>query len=78
MYLAGLCVLTLPNRAEAAQARRRFEIAPTSSAEALIDLAVQANVSLLGASSCGAGGAAGLSGDYRLSDALARVLAGAP
>ncbi len=41
-------------------------------------MAVQANVSLLGASACGAGGRVGLSGDYSLSDALARVLAGAP
>ena len=39
---------------------------------------MQANVSLLGASSCGSGGSTGLSGRYRLSDALARVLAGAP
>jgi len=39
---------------------------------------VQANVSLLGASACGAGGRASLSGRHSLSDALARVLAGAP
>jgi iron complex outermembrane recepter protein len=73
-----LCLLTLGQRAEAAEARRRFEIAPKPYAEALIDLAVQANVSLLGASSCGAGGRTGLSGDYSLAEALARVLAGAP
>ena len=75
---AGLCLLTLTNRAEAAEARRRFDIAPKPYAEALIDLAVQANVSLLGASACGSGGHAALSGRYALSDALARVLAGAP
>ncbi|MFL5298520.1 MAG: TonB-dependent receptor domain-containing protein [Phenylobacterium sp.] len=39
---------------------------------------MQANVSLLGASSCGTGGQAGLRGQYTLSDALARLLAGAP
>jgi iron complex outermembrane receptor protein len=39
---------------------------------------VQADVSLLGASSCGPGGAAQLSGRYTLSDALARLLANAP
>lgn len=76
--LAGLCLLTLAPRAEAAEARHRFEIPSKPYAEALIDLAVQANVSLLGASACGAGGAAGLSGDYSLSDALGRVLSDAP
>ena len=50
-----------PSRAEAAEARRRFDIPPKPYAEALIDLAVQANVSLLGASACGAGGRASLS-----------------
>ncbi|MDB5465235.1 MAG: TonB-dependent receptor [Phenylobacterium sp.] len=73
-----MCLLAPAGRAEAAEARRRFEIAPKPYAEALIDLAVQANVSLLGASACGAGGGAGLSGDYSLAEALTRVLAGAP
>jgi iron complex outermembrane receptor protein len=76
--LTGLCLLTLAGRAEAAEARRRFAIPSKSYAEALIDLAVQANVSLLGASACGGGGATALTGRYSLSDALARVLAGAP
>ena len=39
---------------------------------------MQADVSLLGASACGAGGRVSLSGRYSLSAALARVLAGAP
>ncbi|THD61558.1 TonB-dependent receptor [Phenylobacterium sp.] len=39
---------------------------------------MQANVSLLGASACGAGGQTALSGRYPLSEALTRVLAGAP
>ena len=71
-------LLGLAARAEAADARRRFEIAPKPYAEALIDLAVQADVSLLGASACGDGGKTSLSGVYGLSDALARLLAGAP
>jgi outer membrane receptor protein involved in Fe transport len=76
--LTGLCLLTLANRAEAAEARRRFAIPSKSYAEALIDLAVQANVSLLGASACGSGGARALAGRYTLGAALTRVLAGAP
>jgi outer membrane receptor protein involved in Fe transport len=75
---AGLCLLTLASRAEAFEARRRFAIPPKPYAEALIDLAVQADVSLLGASACGTGGEVGLSGRYSLKDALGRVLAGAP
>ena len=77
-FLATLCLFTLASRAEAAEARRRFEITPKPYAEALIDLAVQANVSLLGASNCGTGGHASLSGRYDISDALGRILAGAP
>lgn len=76
--LAGLCLLTLATRAEAAEARRRFDIPAKPYADALIDLAVQGNVSLLGASNCGAGGTASLTGRYSLSDALARMLSGAP
>jgi outer membrane receptor protein involved in Fe transport len=44
----------------------------------LIDLAVQANVSLLGASACGSGGRVALAGRYSLGAALTHVLAGAP
>ena len=75
---AGLCLLTLASRAEAFEARRRFAIPSKPYAEALIDLAVQGNVSLLGASACGSGGSTALAGRYALSDALARMLAGAP
>jgi outer membrane receptor protein involved in Fe transport len=39
---------------------------------------VQANISLLGSSACGADGHATLTGRYTLSQALARLLAGAP
>ena len=76
--IGGLCLLALAGRAEAADARRRFAIPTKPYAEALIDLAVQANVSLLGAGSCGGGGRAALRGTYTLDKALQRLLAGAP
>ncbi|MDB5422916.1 MAG: TonB-dependent receptor [Phenylobacterium sp.] len=74
----GLCLLALAGPAEAADARRRFAIPSKPYAEALIDLAVQADISLLGASSCGAGGRTSLMGVYTLDQALQRLLAGAP
>jgi hypothetical protein len=40
--LTGLCLLSLASGAEAAEARRRFNIAPKPYSEALIDLAVHA------------------------------------
>ena len=76
--LAGLCLLALAPRAEAAESRRRFAIAPKPFAEALIDLAVQANVSVLNVQACGEGGRAQLTGRYSLNEALGRILAGAP
>jgi outer membrane receptor protein involved in Fe transport len=76
--LTGLCFASFATRAEAAEARRRFDIPAKPYSEALIDLAVQANVSLLGASTCDGGQAPALFGRFTLSDALAKVLAGAP
>jgi iron complex outermembrane receptor protein len=76
--LAGLCLLSLASRAEAAEARRRFNIPSKPYAEALIELAVQADVSLLGASTCGTGGPTSLAGRYTLSQALTQLLSGAP
>lgn len=73
---AGVCLASAP--AHAAEARYRFAIAPKPLAEALIDMALQANVSLVGASSCGTGGAARLAGSYSLREALAQLTAGAP
>jgi outer membrane receptor protein involved in Fe transport len=75
---AGLCLLTLAGRAEAFEARRRFVIPPKSHADALIELAIQGNVSLLGAAACGEEGSVGLSGRYTLAEALTRLTAGAP
>jgi iron complex outermembrane receptor protein len=74
----GLCLLALAGRAEAADARRRFAIPAKPYAEALIDLAVQANISLVGASACGPDGRTSLNGAYTLDEALRRLLAGAP
>lgn len=64
--------------AEAADARLRLSIPPKSYADALIDLGLQANVSILGTSACGTGGRTALTGSYRLSEALDKLLAGAP
>ncbi|TAL36239.1 MAG: TonB-dependent receptor [Phenylobacterium sp.] len=65
-------------RVEAADARYRFTIPPRSYADALIDLGLQANVSVLGTASCGTGGRAALTGRYTLDQALEQLLAGAP
>ena len=73
---AGVCLASAP--AHAAEARYRFAIAPKPLADALIDMALQANVSLVGASSCGTVGAARLAGTYSLREALAQLTAGAP
>ena len=76
--LGGVALACVAGRADAAESRLRFSIPPKPYADALIDLGLQANVSILGTSNCGAGGRAQLSGRYRLDEALTRVLAGAP
>jgi iron complex outermembrane recepter protein len=65
-------------RVEAADTRYRFTIPPRSYADALIDLGLQANVSVLGTASCGSGGRAALTGRFTLEQALEQLLAGAP
>ena len=74
----GLCLLALAGRAEAAEPRRRFSIPAQTYADALIDLAVQADISLLGASACGTTGRTSLRGTYTVEEALRRLLTGAP
>lgn len=64
--------------AEAAGPRVRFQIAPKPYADALIDMAIQADVSLLGASSCRGFSTAGLNGEYTVEEALQRLLGAAP
>jgi outer membrane receptor protein involved in Fe transport len=73
---AGACLW--PTLGHAAGARYRLAIPAKPYAEALIDMALQANVSLVGASTCGAGRSPGLSGTYSLQQALTQLLAGAP
>jgi iron complex outermembrane receptor protein len=58
--------------------RVRFHIEPKRYSEALLDLAQQANVTLIGAAACDGGQAGGLSGELTVEHALARLLAGAP
>lgn len=77
--MAGGLALSLAARtADATEARPELSIAPTSYAEALIELGVQANVSIVGVSACGSGGRAGVSGRAPLEAALKALTAGAP
>ena len=62
----------------AAEPQIRFRIEPKAYSEALIDLAEQANISLLGVSACKGASATGLRGAYSLEDALNRLLDHAP
>ena len=63
--------------AEAAPARVQFRVAPKAYTEALLDLAQQANVTLIGAGAC-AGQSRGVVGVLTVEEALDKVLAGAP
>ena len=76
--LGGVALACVAGSAEAADARLRFSIPPRPYADALIDLGLQANITLLGATNCGAGGRATLTGRYTLRQALDRLLADAP
>lgn len=76
--VGGVALACLAGRAEAAGSRLRIQIPHRSYAEALIDLALQANVSILGTAACGPGGQVELSGRFTLEEALDRLLAGAP
>jgi len=76
--LGGLALSLAGARADAAEALYRLSIPPKPYADALIDLGVQANVSIVGTSTCGPGGRVALAGAYTLDDALSRLLAGAP
>lgn len=76
--LGGLALCLAATRADAAEARYRLSIPPKPYADALIDLGVQANVSVIGTSACGTDGRADLVGILTLEEALGRLLAGAP
>ena len=73
-----MALACVAGRADAADARLKLQIPPRTYADALIDLGLQANVSILGTATCGAGGRVQLAGNYTLQEALARILAGAP
>jgi len=76
--LGGVALACLAGRAEAADARLRFSIPARSYADALIDLGLQANISVLGTANCGADGRVTLSGRYTVREALERLLDDAP
>ena len=64
--------------AHAAPERVRFSIPAQPYAESLIDLALQADLTLLGASTCGQARAPALVGAFTVVEALDRLLQGAP
>ncbi|MDB5476557.1 MAG: TonB-dependent receptor [Phenylobacterium sp.] len=76
--LGGLALSLAAPRALAAEARYRLSITPKPYADALIELGVQSNVSIIGTSACGPGGNVGVVGVLSLDEALTRLLAGAP
>lgn len=76
--LCGVALACLAGRAEAAEPRHRVSIPAKPYADALIDLGIQANVSIVGTAACGSGGRAALAGRYTLQEALNRLLADAP
>lgn len=76
--MGGVALACVAGRAEAADSRFNLGIPPRSYADALIDLGLQTNVSILGTSACGVGGVTRLRGRFTLDDALARLLDGAP
>ncbi|WP_165842814.1 TonB-dependent receptor domain-containing protein [Phenylobacterium deserti] len=72
-----MSVVAAASQAEAAPVRR-FDVGPNTYSEALIELAIQGQVSLLGASSCRGHSRTSLRGAYTVEEALRRLLAGAP
>ncbi len=76
--LGGVALACLAGLADAAEARLKVAIPPRSYADALIDLGLQTNISVLGTSNCGSGGRTSLSGRLTLDEALTRLLTGAP
>ena len=76
----GLAAVTLAvaRPALAADPRIRFHIEPKPYAEALLDVAQQANVTLVGAGACSGGMQIRIAAPMTLTQALDRVLGGAP
>lgn len=77
--LGGLAISLVGARAHAYEARYHLNIQPRPYADALIELGVQTNVSIIGTSACGSGGrTAAVVGQLSLGEALTRLTAGAP
>lgn len=76
--LGGFALACVAAHAGAAPARLRVAITPRSYADALIDLGLQANITILGTSACGPGGRVKLAGAFTLQEALDQILADAP
>jgi outer membrane receptor protein involved in Fe transport len=64
--------------AQAGPARIRFHVGPKRYSEALLDLAQQANITLIGAEACEGAFRSMLIGEVTLEQALGQVLSGAP
>src|SRR5882724_4958407 len=64
--------------AQAASPRVRFHLEPKPYSEALLDLAQQANVTLIGAAACDGFSREGLAASMTIEQALGQLLAGAP
>jgi outer membrane receptor protein involved in Fe transport len=74
--LFGAATFAVASTAHAAPPKLNFRIAPKPYSEALIDLALQADISLLGAAAC-RGISPALAGRYAIGQALSRLLADA-
>ena len=74
----GVAASGLAGQAEAASPRIRFHIEPKRYSEALLDLAQQANVTLIGAAACDGAQGPGLKASLTVEQALGRLLAEAP
>jgi len=73
-----MAAIGVGDSAEAASARIRFEVAPQPYSEALLDVAQQANVTLIGAAACGGYARKGLVATLTLEEALGHLLTDAP
>jgi len=74
--IAAAC--SLGDSAQAASSRIRFHVKPQPYAEALLDLAQQANITLIGAEACGNGASRPLSGLMTIEEAVPALLSDAP
>lgn len=74
----GMAALGIGGSAEAASGRVRFRVDPQPYAEALLTLAQQANVTLIGAAACNGASRSRLAGEMTVEQALNTLLADAP